>query len=136
MTDHATTAFVAATALHLGFQATVTTLVYPTLARVRAAHWRQEHDRHSRSIVPIVGVVYLALVGAGVWLMAVDRSPAAVVGVVAAAATILVTAAVAAPVHRRLTRRDDRLIGQLLRADRLRLAGAVVALAAALVAAR
>ena len=136
MTDLAPTAFVAASALHLGFQATVTTLVYPTLARVRAAHWRQAHDRHSRTIAPLVGVVYAALVGTGVWLMTVDRSPAAVIAVAAAAATILVTAAVAAPAHRRLTRRDDRVIDQLLRADRLRLAGAVIALAAALVAAR
>jgi hypothetical protein len=136
VTDLATTAFVAATALHLGFQATVTAVVYPALGRVRAAHWRQAHDRHSRAIAPLVGVAYVALVATGGWLVAVDRQPAALVAVVAAAVPILVTAAVAAPLHRRLNRRDDRLVGQLLRVDRLRLGFAVVALAAALVAAR
>ena len=54
----------AAAALHAGFQLTVSVLVYPAL--LRAEPFAPAHDRHSRSIVPLVLLVYVALVASGV----------------------------------------------------------------------
>ena len=131
MNDAAATAFLVATSVHAGFLATVTMLVYPALARVRAAHWRQAHDRHRRSIVPMVAVTYVAVAGTGAWWLAVDWSTLAAVAVTLAVLSMAVTAVLAAPLHRRLVRRDDAVIDRLLRVDRMRtvLAAAAVALA-------
>ncbi|MBC2960774.1 hypothetical protein [Nocardioides deserti] len=52
---------VGATALHAGFQLTVTALVYPRLAGTAPAAWSREHSRHSRTITPLVAVVYAAV---------------------------------------------------------------------------
>ena len=51
----------ASTGLHAGFQATVTLLVYPALAEVPPERWHDAHQRHSRRIVPLVGLVYVSL---------------------------------------------------------------------------
>ncbi len=134
MEELAGAAFLTAAALHAGFQATVSTIVYPTLAHVRPAHWRQAHDRHSRAITPLVAVVYAALVGCGAWWLVVDHSALPVLAVVLAGLAVLVTAAVAAPLHGRLDKRDDRLVARLLTADRVRTALALGATAVALVA--
>lgn len=134
--DLARLAFVAAAALHLGFQGTVTVLVYPALARVPAEEWTEAHARHSRAIAPLVVVVYGALVGAGVWVVSVDRSTFVVAAVVAAAAAIAVTAAGAGPIHGRLSRPEPRLVQRLLRLDLLRAVAATVCFATALVAVR
>lgn len=133
MNDAAATAFIVAASVHVGFLAAITTLVYPALARVRAAHWRQAHDRHRRSIAPIVAGTYVAVAGTGAWWLAVDWSTLAVVAVVLALLSMAVTAVLAAPLHRRLVRRDDRLIDRLIRVDRMRtvLAAAAVAVAVA-----
>jgi hypothetical protein len=130
--DLAGAAFLTAAAAHAGFQVTVSTVVYPTLSHVRAAHWRQAHDRHSRAILPVVAVLYAALVATGAWWIVVDRSALAVVAVALAALTMAVTAAVAAPLHRRLVRREETLVARLLSADRVRTALAVAAAAVAL----
>lgn len=127
-------AFLAAAAAHAGFQATVSAVVYPALSHVRAAHWRQAHDRHSRAITPLVAVVYLALVGTAAWWLVVDWSVLHAVAVAPALLSIVVTALVAAPLHRRLVRRDDALVGRLLTADRVRTALAVASLVLALLA--
>ncbi len=131
MNDAAATAFLVAASVQAGFLATVTMLVYPVLARVRATHWRQEHDRHRRSIVPMVAVTYAAVAGTGAWWLAVDWSTLAAVAVTLAVLSMAVTAVLAAPLHRRLVRRDDAVIDRLLRVDRMRtvLAAAAVALA-------
>lgn len=134
MKDIAGPAFLAAAAAHAGFQATVTAVVYPTLSRVRPAHWRQAHDRHTRAIRPLVVVVYLALAATGAWWLASDWSWPALVAVALAALAVVVTALVAAPAHRRLVRRDEKVLRRLLRADRVRTLVAVAAVAAALVA--
>ena len=134
MTNTAAAAFLAATSLHAGFQVTVTTIVYPTLSHVRAAHWRQAHDRHSRAIAPVVAVAYLALVGTGVWWLLEDRSVLAVVAVALAALPMILTALVAAPLHRRLVKRDEVRLRRLLTADKVRTAGALASVAAALAA--
>ena len=132
-----TVLLVGATALHVGFQATVTVLVYPALARTAAEEWRVAHALHSRRITPLVVVVYAATLLAGVGSMLADPGSAALwVSVLGTALAFLVTATVAAPAHRRLgAGRDPAVIDRLLRADQLRLAGAGLALAGALAAA-
>jgi hypothetical protein len=134
--DLAVAVLVAATWLHLGFQTTVTLIVYPALARVPDEGWVDAHARHSRGIAPLVGVVYGALVVASAAVLATSPTAAEVVAVVASAAAVLVTAVRAAPLHGRLGRRDEALVRQLLTADRVRLlAATVAALAAAMAAA-
>ncbi|MGA9745861.1 MAG: hypothetical protein WBQ50_00235, partial [Nocardioides sp.] len=59
------TLLLVATAVHLGFQVSVTLLVYPALGRVGADSWPAAHAAHSRAIVPLVVVVYGALVLSG-----------------------------------------------------------------------
>ena len=136
-TDAALLALVAASALHLGFQLTVTMVVYPALARVDCAHWAEAHSRHGRAITPLVVLNYGALVLSGTWALAV-RWPDAwvVVSLVGAVVSMLTTALVAAPAHGRLgDGLDPVLMERLLRADRLRTTGAAWALTGALVAA-
>jgi hypothetical protein len=120
--------------LHLGFQATVTLLVYPALGRVPADRWRAAHAAHSRAIAPVVAVVYAAVAAAGT--AAVLSRPDDVWVWAAGAASLvagLTTATRGAPLHRRLARgRDQADLAALLRADRVRLAAAVVAAGAAL----
>jgi len=130
-------ALLAATGVHAGFQATVTVLVYPALARVRVEDWSTAHDAHSRSITPLVAVVYgAAVVSAG---GALRQSPGAAgvwVAALGTAGAVLVTATAAAPTHGRLGRgRTPELVARLLVADRVRLGCAVLALAGAVVAA-
>jgi hypothetical protein len=136
-TDAALVVLVAASAVHLGFQLTVTMVVYPALARVDGAHWAETHARHGRAITPLVVMAYGALVLSGAWALAARWPDAWVVlSLLGAAVSMLTTALVAAPAHGRLaTGLDPVVMQRLLRADRLRAAGAVVALAGALVAA-
>lgn len=132
--EAAAAALLGATALHAGFQATVTVLVYPALARVSPEEWAEVHDRHSRRIIPVVGGCYGALVAASVWVV-VSGAPglAAWLAVASALTAIAVTALVAAPTHGRLGREGPQpaLLARLLRADRLRFVAAVAALLAA-----
>jgi hypothetical protein len=132
--DAAATAFLVAVSVHAGFLATVTVVVYPALARVRSAHWRQAHDRHRRSIVLLVAVTYVAVAATGAWWLAVDWSTLAAVAVALALLSMAVTAVLAAPLHRRLVRRDEALIDRLLRVDRVRTALGVAAVAVAIAA--
>ena len=134
MSDVAATAFLAAAATHAGFQATVTLVVYPTLSHVRAAHWRQAHDRQTHAVRPLVVVAYLALAATGAWWLATDWSALAVVAVVLAALSMAVTVVLAAPLHRRLVRRDDAALTRLLGVDKARTVLAFAAAAVAMVA--
>ena len=127
---------VAATWLHLGFQATVSALVYPVLAATPGAAWPAAHDRHSRVITPLVGFVYGALLlGSGASLLTAP-SPAVVASVAAVGLSLGTTALVAAPLHGRLATSGPtpERLRLLLVADRWRTAGAVVAAAAAALA--
>ena len=129
-------ALLAAAAVHFGFQATVTALVYPALARLPAGCWEPGHAAHSRAITPLVVLVYGGLVVTGAWTL-VAGSPGAWTWVAlgATAAGMLVTAAVAAPAHGRLAAgHDPDRIVRLVRADRVRAAAATVALVAAALA--
>jgi hypothetical protein len=128
-------ALLGATAAHAGFQATVTLLVYPALARVSARDWSSAHAEHSRRITPLVVLVYGALLVAcagAAWSS--PTSTGVQVAVLGVAATFVVTAGWAAPTHGRLAAgRDDRLVDRLLRVDRFRLAFALVAVCGAVV---
>ncbi|MFZ2016910.1 MAG: hypothetical protein WAV00_24095 [Nocardioides sp.] len=127
----AATAFALAAALHAGFQLTVTVLVYPALASRTDEEWSAAHTRHTRAITPLVGAVYGALVVTGVALVRSGPGPAAWVALLAEATAMALTATVAAPIHGRLSRRDEPALARLLRADRGRCAAAVVGLVAA-----
>lgn len=127
-------AFALASALHAGFQLTVTAVVYPALATRTAAEWPHAHDRHRRTIAPVVLVVYGSLLGTGAWLVAAGPST---LGWLALGATVLAfatTAFGAAPTHGRLTAPEPGLVARLLLVDRWRcvaaVAGAVCAVAA------
>ncbi len=122
---NALVAFALASALHAGFQATVTVLVYPALAGQRDDEWRAAHARHSRAIAPLVAVVYGALVVSGALLVLTGPQPAGWLALTGAAGALVVTAFAAAPTHGRLTDRDDALVARLVLADRWRCAFAV-----------
>lgn len=127
------TALLAATALHAGFQLTVSWLVYPALVRVPASTWRVEHDRHSRRIVPLVGVVYVAALAACTGVLLTGPSWTQWAALAATASAIGTTALAAAPLHGRLADSPDPdLLKRLLRADGVRAVAVVVAFAAAL----
>ncbi|WP_307861615.1 hypothetical protein [Nocardioides xinjiangensis] len=117
--------------VHLGFQVTVDLVVYPALAEVPDDRWAEAHARHSRRITPVVAVLYPALVGLLGWTAVAGPLEAgtwmALLGAAVAAGT---TALVAAPAHRRLASAppEERpaLVLRLVRADRVRTAGAAV----------
>ncbi|MBW8171976.1 hypothetical protein K0651_02800 [Ornithinimicrobium sp. Arc0846-15] len=125
-----------ATALHAGFQLTVSSLVYPVLAAADPQTWQSTHARHSRLITPMVVVTYLGLLIALPWALWTEPSnPWVWVCAVAVALTFAATAFGAAPTHQALTPgKNQRLIRRLLVSDQLRALGAVVALAAAALA--
>jgi hypothetical protein len=128
-----------ATAVHAGFQVTVTVLVYPALVEVGDERWRESHERHSRRISPLVGVVYLGLLVAGGAALLADPGPWTWAALALTAGAVLVTAAWAAPTHAALgrsasTARDRALRrSRLVRADRVRCSLAVLGAAAAVV---
>lgn len=118
----------AATALHAGFQVTVTALVYPALL-AHGRDWAARHAAHSRRITPVVGLTYVALLAAGVPALLTDRGPGVALAALGAAGSLGTTAFVAAPLHGRLGHGwDPALAHRLLLADRVRAVGAVVAL--------
>jgi hypothetical protein len=121
-----------ATSVHLGFQLTVTFVVYPAL--VRAPDWAPAHLGHTRAITPLVVLVYGLLVVASLAAAVLTWFDAWVLLSVAGAALAgLTTAFVAGPTHGRLAAgRDPVLVARLLTADRLRTLGAAVAVAGAL----
>ena len=128
---------VGATALHVGFQATVTVL---GLSRAGPYRRRGMACRARAALAP-----YHPAGRRGVRRHAVGRcrlgacrpGSAGVWGAVLGTAfAFLVTATVATPAHGRLgAGRDTAVLDRLLRADRLRLAGAGLALAGAIAAA-
>ena len=127
-------ALLAAAAVHLGFQLTVTLVVYPALAL--APDWDRAHSAHTRSITPVVVVVYGALVLGNGWaLLATWLDPWTLVAAAGAGVALLSTALVAGPTHGRLADgRDPALLRRLLVADRVRTVGAVVCFLGAVLA--
>jgi hypothetical protein len=127
----------AATWAHLGFQVTVSSLVYPVLASTSPEAWRRAHDRHSRVITPTVGAVYAALLLGTAASLSTAAGPAVVAAAVGVALSLGTTALVAAPLHGRLATAGPtpERLRRLLVADRVRTAGAALAAVAATVAA-
>lgn len=127
-----------AAGLHLGFQATVTLLVYPALVdRGRSGTgWQAAHAAHSRRITPLVVVVYGALlvpVAVTGWRgVAGDSGWGSALAVGGAVLAFATTASVAAPAHSRLAAgwQDDVAL-RLARADVVRLLGALLCLGGA-----
>ena len=131
----AATAFALASALHAGFQVTVTALVYPALADRPAEDWRRVHARHSRTILPIVVMTYLALGVTGAATLLAGPGVSGWVALAGATLAVGTTALAAAPAHGRLLDHDADTVDRLLAADRWRCAAAVVGAVAAVVAA-
>ncbi|MCO8274127.1 hypothetical protein M1L60_26350 [Actinoplanes sp. TRM 88003] len=128
-------ALLASTAAHFGFQATVTAVVYPALAKVPAAQWPVAHQAHSRAITRLVVIIYGALVSTGAWALWSGPSAWTLVALAATAVAFTVTAVAAAPAHARLgARHDPDRIAALLRVDRIRAAASAVALVATVAA--
>ena len=143
----ATDALLAASALHAGFQLVVSVVVYPALADVPAERWEPAHAAHARRITWVVAPLYVAVAAACTWSLLtwprLVEPPGAPVAALAVGVALVgnavaagTTALVAAPTHGRLGREGKRpeLVRRLLAADRVRTAGAVVALVASLVA--
>ncbi|RYB94287.1 DUF1772 domain-containing protein [Nocardioides oleivorans] len=125
-----------AASLHLGFQLTISVLVYPALAEVPPEGWEHAHDRHSRRVLPLAVGIYAGLVLLLAWtLLAEPRSPGTWVALAGGVVSVLATALVAAPLHGRLSRVSPAarkpLLQRLVRADRARTAGALVCLVGA-----
>ena len=133
-----TDALLAASAAHAGFSVVVTVVVYPALADRAGSDpdWPARHDAHSRRIVWVVGPLYLLVAAACLATLVSGPGPAALVAVAGNGAAAVVTATLAAPTHGRLGREGPTpaLVSRLLRADRVRTAAALLALAASLVA--
>jgi hypothetical protein len=124
-------ALLTATAVHVGFQLTVTILVYPVL--FRAQDWSSAHTAHRRAITPVVAVIYTALLAGAAWVLVDGMSGAGILIALAGIALALgVTAVVAAPLHGRLAhRREAALLRRLRVADLVRTLGAFGALSGA-----
>ncbi len=101
------------------------------LARRSSEEWRAAHDRHSRTIAPLVGVLYLAVLVTGGLLVASGPDLLGWLALALTGLALATTALAAAPVHGRLTDRDDVLVARLLVADRWRCAFAVLGAVAA-----
>jgi hypothetical protein len=114
---------------HLGFQLTVSLVVYPALAEVGDEGWRVAHERHARRIAPLVAALYVPLVLVLAWTAATEpQATGTWLALVGGALSVVTTAAIAAPLHGRLGRAAERpeLLRDLSRADRIRTVGAVV----------
>lgn len=128
-----------ATTLHVGFQGVVTLLVYPALADLPTASFRGAHDRHGRRITPVVAVVYGLLLAACAWRLTDPLDLGTLVAYAGSFVALLTTAVAAAPTHGLLGSLPDPaargpLVVRLLRVDRVRFAGTLVAAVGALVA--
>lgn len=129
-----TSSLLVVAALHVGFQAVVSVVVYPALAEVKQAGWPAAHAAHSRRIAVLVVPLYLGiLVACGAVLVEEPLSPALGLALAGQGFALLVTAVLAAPLHGVLGRRgpEPELLRRLLVVDRLRLLGASVGLVGA-----
>lgn len=123
------TALLAVAALHLGFQAVVTVVVYPALVQVPEASWASAHDAHGRRISYLVVPLYLGVLAVVLAVLAdgVDAA-AGWLAIAGQLGAVLVTATLAAPLHGRLGRSgpEPALLQRLLVVDRVRCALVVV----------
>ena len=129
-------ALLAASAAHVGFQVVVSAVVYPALAEVPGGRWSAAHERHSRRMARVVGPLYVVAAAACLWALLSSPDAWTLVAVAGNGVAALVTADVAAPLHRRLPRPRGHavLLERLRRVDLVRTASALVATVAALLA--
>lgn len=121
-------ALAAATALHLGFQLTISAVTYPALLSTCDEAWAATHADHGRRITPVVAIVYAAVLGALSWALSSDPTPGVILATLGSALSLSTTAFVAAPTHSALASgRTPRQVRRLRSADALRTAGALVA---------
>lgn len=136
MVGEPTTALVAASFLHLGFQVVVTVLIYPGFPEVPIADWPRAHAAHGRRITPLVALVYGGLVVSMALVVVAGPTPPEWVAIAAAGVAMAVTAGIAAPSHGRLSPdRPDAVLRRLRLADRVRVVAAAIGATASLVAA-
>ena len=134
----AAVAFLLASSAYLGFQWTVRVVVYPQFATVAAAGFAAYERRHQQLVSVAVGPLFVA---SGLSAIAVFLRPPGAhrsVAVLAAPALVLlglgVTAALAVPLHRRLSAGFDAGVHRrLLRVDSVRLVLAALAVVDAVV---
>ena len=135
MSLDASSALLGASALHLGFQLTVSLVVYPALADTPRDRWRDVHAAHSRRITWVVAPLYVLVAAACVRALVAGPGSWEVVAIAGNALAAATTALVAAPLHGRLGAGPSaELIRRLRRADAFRTLGAVAAAVAALLA--
>jgi hypothetical protein len=121
-------------AAHLGFQLTVSLVVYPALREVDDGAWPVAHERHARRIAPLVGAIYVPLVLVLAWTAATEpRAAGTWLALVGGALSVVTTTVIAAPLHGRLGGAAERpqLLRDLSRADRIRTVGAAACVAGA-----
>ena len=118
--------------VHAGFQGTVSTVVYPALARLDAGEWLAKQESHRYAVVPMVGICYLGGLIATGWCLATVPTLGVWVAAAGFAISMGTTALVAAPTHAKLMAgHDSGLVRRLLWSDWLRTVGAVIALVGA-----
>lgn len=134
--DASLVALLAASTVHLGFQLTVTMVVYPAL--LRAPDWDAAHSAHTRAITPVVVVVYGALVLSGGWaVVATWLDPWVMLAVAGAGTAVLTTAVVSGPTHGRLASgKEPELLRRLTTSDMVRTLAALVSVLGAVLALR
>ena len=126
----------ALTAAYAGFQWTVRGLVYPQFDQVPAGAFVAYERRHQQRISRVVGPLFAGQLVTTAWLLAA-RPPgtplaAVVTGAGCLAAVLVLTAAGAVPLHRRLSAGwDVGAFRRLLRVDTLRAFAATAGTAAA-----
>lgn len=137
MASTATLCLLVVAAIHAGFQGTVSTVVYPALARVEPGEWLTSQEAHRYAIVPMVAVCYLGALGSLAWCFVTDPTARGLwIAAAGFALSMGTTALVAAPTHGTLMKgHDPLLVRRLLRSDWVRTLGAVIALAGAVGAA-
>jgi|SRR5829696_7290696 hypothetical protein len=92
-------------------------VLYPSFAEVGEGEWSAYHAAHSRRITPVVAPVMLAHPLVATALLLDRPGPLAAVNLALAAGLLLVTAAVFARLHGRLT---PAAVGRLVRLNVLR----------------
>jgi hypothetical protein len=123
-------------ALHAGFQFTVTVVVYPALSEVSPVDWAAKHRAHSSRIAWLVVPVYGSLLITCLLAALYHRvSIGLMIAVLGAAGSLAITAFLAAPAHRTLSRgQNPDVMRRLLMADQGRCASSLICLLGAVLA--
>lgn len=133
-------ALLTTSAIHLGFQSIVTSVVYPQLFEGPAHGMAARQADHARRIAPVAFAVYATTLGAAGWTAVASlrsseekRSAATAISCAAAVLAPVVTGAVAVPMHIGVANEKTSLprLRTILFSDRVRTGIAAVGVAAA-----